>query len=78
MIDAWINNGSRWNVELTESQYINVSTYRPFSGSFYINLPVEVRSPKKGVINKEKKKLKNVFYSVMLDTFILRENIKQI
>ena len=29
MIDVWINNGSGWNVESIESQYINVSTYRP-------------------------------------------------
>ena len=26
MIDAWINKGSGWNVESTESQYINIST----------------------------------------------------
>ena len=26
MIDLWINNGSCWNVESTESQYINIST----------------------------------------------------
>ena len=29
MIDVWNNNGSGWNVELIESQYINISTYRP-------------------------------------------------
>ena len=26
MIDAWINEGSGWKVESTESQYINIST----------------------------------------------------
>ena len=36
---------------LDESQYINVSTYRPLSGSSYIKLPVELKSPKKGLIN---------------------------
>ena len=41
MIDVWINNGSGWNVESTESHYINISTYRPLSGSFYMDLPVE-------------------------------------
>ena len=51
MIDAWINNGSGWNVESIESQYINISTYRPLSGSFYMDLPVELRSPGKGLIN---------------------------
>ena len=29
LIDVWINNGSGWIIELTESQYINISTYRP-------------------------------------------------
>ena len=58
MIDVWINNGSGLNVESTESQYINISTYRPLSGSFYMDLPVELRSPRKGLItikNKDKK-----------------------
>ena len=37
MIDVWINNGCDWNVELIESQYINICAYRPLSGSFYRN-----------------------------------------
>ena len=55
MIDNWINNGSGWNVESTESQYINISTYKPSSGSSYIDLPVELRSPRKGLINIKNK-----------------------
>ena len=55
MIDVWINNGSGWIIELTESQYINISTYRPLSGSSYVDLPVELRSPKKGLINIKNK-----------------------
>ena len=39
MIDVWIKNGSGWNAESIESQYINILTYRPLSGSFYIDLP---------------------------------------
>ena len=50
MIDIRINHGSHWNVELIESQCINVSPYRPLSGSFYINFPVELRSLKKAGI----------------------------
>ena len=38
MIDVWINNGSGWIIELIESQYINISTYRPLSGSCYMDL----------------------------------------
>ena len=37
--------------ELIESQYINVSTYRPLLGSSYIKLIVELRSSKKELIN---------------------------
>ena len=55
MIDAWINKGSGWNVESIESQYINISTYRPLSGSSYMDLPVELRSPRKGLINIKNK-----------------------
>ena len=54
MIDVWINNGSGWNVESIESQYINISTYRPLSGSSYIDLRVELKSPRKGLINIKK------------------------
>ena len=50
-IDNWINEGSGLIVELIKSQYINISTYRPLSGSSHIKLPVELKSPKKGLIN---------------------------
>ena len=56
--DNWINEESGCIIELIESQYINISTYRPLSESFYIDLPVELRSPRKGLIsikNKDEK-----------------------
>ena len=46
MTDVWINKGSGLKVESIDSQYINISTYRPLSGSFYVELPVELRSPR--------------------------------
>ena len=46
-IDNWINEGSGWIIELIESQYINISTYRPLSGGSYIKLLAELKSPKK-------------------------------
>ena len=58
MIDNWINEGSGWIIELIESQYINISTYRPLSGISYMDLPVELKSPRKGPIsikNKDQK-----------------------
>ena len=50
-IDAWINRGSGWIIESIESQYINISTYRPLVGSSYIDLPTELKHPKKRLIN---------------------------
>ena len=47
MIDVWIINGYGWIIELIEFQYINISTYRPLPGSFYMDLPVELKSPRK-------------------------------
>ena len=47
MIDAWINNGSGWIIELIESQYINISTNRPLVGSSYTDLPIELKHPRK-------------------------------
>ena len=51
LIDDWINEGSGWIVELIESQYIYISTYRPLSGNSYLKLSVQLRSAGKGLIN---------------------------
>ena len=50
-IDDWVNEGSGYIVELIESQYISISTYRPLIGSSYVKLRVELRSTKKVLIN---------------------------
>ena len=55
MIDYWINNGSAWIIESIESQYIKISTYTPLAGSSYIDMSVELRSPRKGLINIKSK-----------------------
>ena len=55
MIDVWINNRSGWNAESVESQYINISIYRSLAGSSYILLSVELKSPRKGLINIKNK-----------------------
>ena len=34
MTDDWINEGSGWIIEFIESEYIDISTYRPLPGSF--------------------------------------------
>ena len=50
VIDVWINKESGWIVESIKSQYINISTYRPLSGS-YIGLPEKLQNPRKVLIN---------------------------
>ena len=76
MITVYLNKASGWNFQSIESQYIDISTYRPLPGSSHMDLPVELRSPRKGLINS-KTKIKNVFYGVMLDILILRKNIQK-
>ena len=72
MIHNWINEVSGWHM----SQYINISTYRPLSGSSYMDLPIELKSPRKGLINI-KNKDKKCFYGVMLDILIFQTNIQK-
>ena len=62
MIDVWINKGSGWIVESIESQSINISTYRPLAGSSYMNLPVQLKSRRKGLINIKNKDQKYFLY----------------
>ena len=36
IIDIWVSEGSGWTIDRVESNYINVTTYRPLHGSSYI------------------------------------------
>ena len=76
MTDVWINKGSAWNVESFESQYINISTYRPFSGISYMSSPVEINSPRKGLISIKNKDQKCI-YGVKLGILILQNSIQK-
>ena len=40
-----------WIIESIESQYINISTYGPLIGRSYIELLIELKHPRKGLIN---------------------------
>ena len=75
MIGVRINEGSGWIVEAIESQYINILTYRPLSGKYYMNLPVKL-NPKNGLINFNNKDQK-CFYGVMFGMLILQGNIQK-
>ena len=55
VIDKWVSEGSGWVIDQIDSHYINVTTYKPLHGSSYIELPTELRNPKKGLINIKNK-----------------------
>ena len=50
-LENWISHGSGWIVEEIISQYLNLSSYLPLSGSTYIKLPAELNHPMKELIN---------------------------
>ena len=78
MIDVWINSGSGWIIELIESQYINISTYRPLSGSSYMDLPVELRCPRKGLMNIKNKDKKCFLWCHVRQINLLNKHPKRI
>ena len=50
-LDNWVNEGSGWIIESLNHQYLNISTYIPLLGSSFIELPEELNSSMKGLIN---------------------------
>ena len=55
VIDKWVSEGSGWVIDRIGSHYINVTLYKPLNGSSYMELPTELRNPKKGLINIKNK-----------------------
>ena len=54
-IDKWVSEDSGWVIDRIEGHYINVILYKPLNGSSYIELPTELRNPKKGLTNIKNK-----------------------
>ena len=83
-VDNCINERSGWIVESIECQYINISTYRPLSssyvklGSFYVKLPVELRSPRKRLINIKNKDQKCFLWCHLSHVNPLKEHPERI
>ena len=50
-LENWISHGSGWIVDNILSQYLNISSYKPLSGSTYCKLPKELSHPMKSFIN---------------------------
>ena len=55
---------------------LNTITFRLLSGNSYMNLPVLLKRPIKGLI-KSKNKHRKCFYGVMLDILILQKSIQK-
>ena len=77
-IDNWINEESEWIIEFIVSQYINISTYRPLSGSSYMDLPIKLRTPRKWSINIKNKDKKSFFRCYVRHINPLKGNTERI
>ena len=55
-IDKWVSEGSRWVIDQIDSHYLNITLYKPLNGSSYMELPLELRNSKKGLINMKKQR----------------------
>ena len=50
-MDNWINKRSGWIIESINGEYVNISMYSPLIGSSFVELPNELKNPKKALIN---------------------------
>ena len=50
-IAVWLSEGSGWTIEVILQHYVNIVKYLPLRGNSYLQLPVEIRHPKNGLIN---------------------------
>ena len=62
-IDNWINEGSGWIIDSINGEYVNISKYAPLFGNSFIELPSELKNPKKGLINIKNKDNKCFLYT---------------
>lgn len=54
-IRSWISEGSGWRIKSIDNLYLNIVIYKPFKGSSYIKLPLELQNSEKGLINLKNK-----------------------
>ena len=52
-IGVWLSEGSWWAISSIDEHYINIVVYDPLKGSSRIQLPQELQTPNKGLINLE-------------------------
>ena len=51
VIDKWVSESSGWVIDRIDSDYLNITLYKPLNGSSYIKLPMDLRNTMKGLIN---------------------------
>ena len=51
VIDKCVSEGLGWVIDRIDSHYLNVTLYKPLSGSSYIKLPAKLGNSGKGLIN---------------------------
>ena len=50
-IAVWLSEGSGWTIEVILRHYVNIVKYLPLRGNSYLQLPVDLRNSKTGLIN---------------------------
>ena len=53
-IEAWVSEGSGWEVEKIELVYVNVARFQPLRGGTYLPIPTKLKN-KKAVMNVQNK-----------------------
>ena len=46
-----MNEGPGWIIESINDEYVNISRYSPLIGSSFVELPNELKNPRKDLIN---------------------------
>ena len=66
-IEAWVAEGSGWEVEKIELVYVNVARFQPLRGGTYLPIPTKLKNKKAvtNVQNKDNECLKWAFRSAM-------------
>ena len=55
IIEVWISEGSGWTIDRVDNNYTSAVNYKPLNGSSYIELPTELKTSAKGLINIKNK-----------------------
>ena len=50
-IGKWLSQGSGWMLDHIKGHFVNLVKYSPLNGSSYIELPKELKNPKKVLVN---------------------------